>query len=200
MMLHRLPDGSVHVAHLDEWHLQMLRSIPVLASAGDDDQAKRRLFPPPYSHGDAGEEHFQDWDEFVRPGLEQLFTDSLQHVAEDLESVLLEAPAVPKTPEKPESAAAIDPPAPRRKRRKSGPGISPPDPDLWGFHIPAAHVEDWYRAMNQVRLMLSEKYEAHRTDNEHIAGMFISGNMETLIQYELFTGLCSWWVEALLRP
>ena len=48
--------------------------------------------------------------------------------------------------------------------------------------------------------MLSAKYDAHRTDNAHIASMFISGNMEALVQYELFTGLCAWWVDELMDP
>ena len=69
----------------------------------------------------------------------------------------------------------------------------------WEFTIPAAHVEDWYRAMNQARLMLSERHEAHRGDDEHIAKLFMSGRMETLIQYELLTALCGWWVEVLMK-
>jgi hypothetical protein len=209
MTLYRLEDGSVRVAHLDEWHLDMLRSIPALASAGDDEKARQRLFPLPFERGDVTEEHLRDWDELVRPDLERLFTDSLQRVADDLQKAAPEEPDLKEaresspssegTPEASDAAQSAEPPPPRRRRRK-GPGISPPAPARWSFLIPAAHVEDWYRAMNQARLMLSEKYEAHRMDDAHIAGMFISGNMEPLIQYELFTGLCSWWVNSLLNP
>ncbi|HEX2750728.1 MAG TPA: hypothetical protein VHM91_22175 [Verrucomicrobiales bacterium] len=252
MTLERLPDGSVRISHLDEWNLRMLRRIPALASAGDDEEARRRLFPAPIFPGDAKEEALEDWKEFVQPGIEQLFNDSLHRVTEDLGRAELEplppraaetaaAPAtkarktVKKTtrsttakktarsttakkgakskvakktgkaltsqPRKsPKAKEAPEPEAPRPGRRKPGPGISPPATPRWHFDIPAEHVEDWYRAMNQARLMLSEKYEAHRTDDAHIAGMFISGNMESLIQYELFTGLCSWWVTTLLEP
>jgi len=202
MTLQRLPDGSVQVAHLDEWHLQMLRSIPSLASAGEDREVRNGLFPRPFSPGDATEENFRDWDELVRPELEQLFTDSLQHVAKDLEQAEPE-PVAPTPPGNTGESSDSAPPAPARKRRKGARSTqSPPaSPSVqWGFKIPADHVEDWYRAMNQARLMLSAKHEAHRTDNAHIASMFISGKMEALIQYELLTGLCSWWVDALLRP
>ncbi len=261
MTLERLPDGSVRVAHLDEWNLRMLQRIPALASAGDDEEAQRRLFPAPIFPGDAKEEALEDWKEFVKPGIEELFNDSLHRVTEDLNRAALEpspppvveadaapaakarktakkntrattakkaakSPAAKKTTRsgtakkaakskvakktggtpasrtrKPSTAKEQpEPETPRPKRRKPGPGISPPATPRWHFDIPAEHVEDWYRAMNQVRLMLSEKYEAHRTDDAHIAGMFISGNMESLIQYELFTSLCSWWVTSVLRP
>jgi hypothetical protein len=199
MTLQRLSDGSVRVANLDEWHLQMLRSIPSLAVATEDDGARQRLFPRPFSAGDATEEAFHDWDEFVRPGLEQLFNDSIECVTQDLAGAAPEEP-VPPLPKDSAEDSSESPPPRKRRNSKRGPGIAPPDRVLWGFKIPAGHVEHWYRAMNQVRLVLSAKHEAHRTDNEHIANMFISGKMETLIQYELFTGLCSWWVEALLRP
>jgi hypothetical protein len=196
MTLQRLPDGSVQVANLDEWHLQVLRSIPALTSADGNEEARRRLFPRPFSPGDATEEHFHDWDEFVRPGLEQLFADSVQHVAQDIDTAAPEEPSQPKK----EAAPTGDSPPKKRRKAARGPGISPPQTVRWGFKIPADHVEDWFRAMNQARLMLSAKHEAHRTDNAHIASMFINGKMETLIQYELLTGLCSWWVDALLRP
>jgi hypothetical protein len=211
MTLYRLEDGSVRVAHLDEWHLDTLRKIPSLASVEDDEIGRQRLFPVPFERGDVSEECLRDWDELVRPDLERLFADSLQRVAADLELAVPETPDPPEkeeapapdgTAETPDAKGAAESPQTRRRRRK-GPGISPPGkkpPVRWSFLIPAAHVEDWFRAMNQARLMLSEKYEAHRMDDGHIASMFISGNMEPLIQYELFTGLCSWWVNSLLNP
>jgi hypothetical protein len=208
MTLQRLKDGSVRITQIDEWHLEMLRNIPSLASTGENEKARQRLFPRPFAESEVTEENFRDWEEFVRPGIEQLFSDSLQRVSQDIEGAARDVSEAAKTTEEadpalPEDSAGPPPAPPRRKRRKASgtePGVSPPEPALWSFRIPAAHVEDWYRAMNQVRLMLSTKHEAHRTDNAHIAGMFISGKMETLIQYELFTGLCSWWVEVLLKP
>jgi hypothetical protein len=205
MTLQRLSDGSVRLAQLNEWQLRTLQSIPDAASAGDDDNALRRLFPAPFAAGEATGEQQEDWAELVQPELESLFETSLARVTKDLKMIELDT----GPPEAPESRVSDEtPPTPPpvrespRKSRKSRPfrrDAAAAAPELWALTIPAAHVEDWYRAMNQARLVLSEKHHAHRTDSAHIARMFISGKMEALIQYELLTGLCGWWVDVLMR-
>ena len=203
MTLQRLQDGSVRLAQLNEWQLRTLQSIPLVADAGDDDDALRRLFPAPFAAGEATNEQQEDWAELVQPELEDLFETSLARVSKDLK--MIELDTSPKEPA--ELEHQDEPAAPARrgrgrsKSRKSatkGESAAPPQ-ELWRLTIPADHIEDWYRAMNQARLVLSEKHHAHRTDSAHIARMFISGKMEALIHYELLTGLCGWWVDVLMR-
>ena len=218
MRLSRLPDGSVHLSQMEEWHLRTLRSLPGLADPGDDESALRRLYPAPFEAGETTEEQKEDWAELVQPELEQLFETSLERVSADVKNAQLELRPPPppreETDDEEEDAGIEKPPAVRapeaaaRKRPRSPrpAAIRPPEksepldsPPRWELAIPAAHVEDWYRAMNQARLILAETHNAHRTDDEHIARLFMSGRMEPLIQYELLTALCGWWVEALMK-
>lgn len=220
MRVSRLPDGSVQLSQLDDLQLRMLRSLPGLADPGDDEAALRRLYPAPFEPGETTDEQKEDWAELVQPELEQLFENSLERVSADVKTARLESLPPPAMEddgedqedeeevgiEKPPRVRAPDPAMRKRPRSPRRAAIRPPQkeapPELplrWEFTIPAAHVEDWYRAMNQARLILSERHAAHRTDDEHIARLLMSGRMESLIQYELLTALCGWWVEVLMR-
>jgi hypothetical protein len=195
MTMQRLPDGSVRISALDDWHLNALRRIPSLADPGDDEKALRRIYPAPYTAGEATQEQQEDWAEYVQPELESLFATSIQRMAADLQTAHLSVPP----PEPP----AEDAPAPNagagagkntRKRLKPKVDTAPE----WSISIPADHIEDWFRAMNQARLVLSASKEAHRHDDAHVAAMLLKGELDLLIQYELLTGMCDWWVGALL--
>lgn len=212
MKITRLPDGSVHLSQMDEWQLRTLRSLPGLADPGDDEAALRRLYPAPFEAGETTEEQKEDWAELVQPELEQLFESSLERVSADVKNARLELPPPAMEEdeelgvEKPRPVRAPEPALRNRPRRPRPATIRPQETEgppeaapRWEFTIPAAHVEDWYRAMNQARLILSERHAAHRTDDKHIAQLFMTGRMEPLIQYELLTALCGWWVEALMR-
>ena len=188
-----LTDGSVHLSQVNEWELRTLRSLPGIADPGDDEASLRRLYPAPFVAGEATEEQQEDWAEFVQPDLEQLFETSLERVAADVKKANLQPPSTVES--------GMDDTEPDEDDSEEP---SPVDEEAaaalhWEFTIPVAHVEDWYRAMNQARLMLSERHEAHRSDDEHIAKLFMTGHMETLIQYELLTALCGWWVEVLMK-
>lgn len=205
-----LPDGSVQLSHLNDWELRTLRSLPGIAEPGDDEAALRRLYPAPFEAGETTQEQREDWAELVQPDLEQLFESSLSRVADDVRTAHLEPPQ----PRGENGDDEIDGPLDDDNEDiEEGPGgdaepedDDPPEfndltetPPRWQFTIPAAHIDDWYRTMNQARLMLSTKHEAHRTDDEHIARLLTTGRIEPMIQYELFTALCGWWVEVLMR-
>lgn len=74
-----------------------------------------------------------------------------------------------------------------------------PPPQRWTFTIPAEHIEDWFRAMNAARLVMSQRHECHRSDMEYILETIESGSTTRLVQYGLLTSLCDWWITALLR-
>ena len=213
MRLTRTPDGAVHVSQINEWELRTLRSLPGIADPGDDEAALRRLYPAPFQPGEATEENQDDWAELVQPELEQLFESSLERVADDVKTASLEPPSPEgsQDDEEDEEPDGLDDDdededgevAPEESCGETEDLEEPPglteQPLRWEFTIPAAHVEDWYRAMNQARLMLSTKHEAHRRDDEHIARLLASGRIESLIQDQLLTDLCGWWVEVLMR-
>jgi hypothetical protein len=206
MTLQRLPDGSVRIARLDDWHLDALRHIPVLADPGDDEKALHRVYPAPFAAGEATTEQQEDWAEFVQPELETLFEGSVKRVARDLKKARLSDPPPPPPP--------VAPPAPGNANEErdseelmdsdetadSPPDGEPAAPEQeWELTIPAGHVEDWFRAMNQARLVLSASKGAHRTDQEHVTRMLVNGEIEMLVRYEMLTAMCGWWVEVMMR-
>ncbi len=196
MRISLLPNGSVHLSQVNEWELRTLRSLPGIADPGDNEAALRRLYPAPFEAGEATGEQQEDWAEFVQPDLEQLFESSLERVAADVKKARLQPPAVAKAD--PDDGESED------EAPLDDGGEAPVDDNVsaaprWEFTVPPAHADDWYRAMNQARLMLSERHEAHRSDDEHIAKLFTTGNMEPLIQYELLTALCGWWVAVIMK-
>lgn len=215
MRLTRTLDGAVHVSQINEWELRTLRSLPGIADPGDNEAALRRLYPAPFQAGEATEENQDDWAELVLPELEQLFESSLERVADDVKTASLEPPLPEgsqddEEDEEPDGLDDDEEDGEVEPEEISGesegdtedvevlPGLTE-QPPRWEFTIPAEHVEDWYRAMNQARLMLSTKHEAHRRDDEHIARLLASGRIESLIQDQLLTDLCGWWVEVLMR-
>lgn len=179
MTLQRQPDSSVRIARLDDWHLEALRRIPALADPGDDERALRRVYPAPFVAGEGTREQQEDWAEYVQPEMETLFESSIERVSSDLKTAHLSKPA---------ESAAKDGKEPAED----------PQPE-WTINVPAAHVEDWFRAMNQARLVLSSSREAHRQDQEYVTTMLLKGEVDLLIQYEMLTALCGWWVDIMLR-
>lgn len=195
MTLEKLPDGSVRLGRINEWQLRALHHIPAAADPEGDAAALARLFPAPYAPGEASPEQQEDWAEFVQPDLEATFTRSIASVARDLKNVELQRSG--------EADEDEDDKPHRAKETGAGDDDTPEEPPaadiLHTFVIPAAHVEDWFRAMNQARLMLAAKYQVHRTDPEHLAQLFAGGKAEVFVYYDLLSALCGWWVEALMR-
>lgn len=215
MRITRTLDGAVHISRINEWELRTLRSLPGIADPGEDEAALRRLYPAPFQAGEATDENQEDWAELVQPELEQLFESSLERVADDVKTARLEAPSPDGLQDDEEveqngleddedEAGAVEPEGNSGESEDKTEDLEEPaglseQPPRWELTIPAAHVEDWYRAMNQARLMLSTKHEAHRRDDEHITRLLASGRIESLIQDQLLTAMCGWWVEVLMQ-
>jgi len=217
MTLQRLPNGSVRIARLDEWHLDALRTIPQLANPGDDEKALRRVFPAPFAAGEATAEQQEDWVEYVQPDLQTLFEDSLERVAADLKTAHPSEPEDRNVDEE-EDEVEVEVEDEGGDEDVVEDEIEDEDEDEdeeeeededekdiaikapeWELTVPGAHVEDWYRAMNQARLVLSSAKDAHRTDHDYVTRMLLSGELDVLVRYEMLTAMCGWWVEVILR-
>ncbi len=111
--------GAVSITEISPWEMKALRAVPVLADASGHEGAMRRLFPVPVAGEDAEPEDEAEWDEFVRPELEERFAANLEEFAAGLS-------------------------------RESG------TPDR--LRIEPGQVESWYLALNQARLVMSERF------------------------------------------
>ncbi len=184
------------MARLNAWDVQTFRSLPDLADYTTDPGAEDRLLPKPAIDADMTPEMAMDWVEYVVPELRDSFARSLEKVMADLGTL---APEVDEERgehggEEP-ATAERDPDAATDAATGSGAGT-----ELFGLTIPAAHAEDWFRAMNQARLVLSSRYGIDSEKLPDLAGLLAAGKLEHWFQYELFVSLQGWLVEAVLDP
>ena len=70
----------------------------------------------------------------------------------------------------------------------------------FGLTIPADHVEQWYRALNQARIVLSATYGIDSENVPDLPKLLESGQLEKWFQYELFVSLQGWLVEVAMDP
>lgn len=188
MTLHKLANGSIHLSKLNSWDVQTFRSLSSLADYSKDAAAEKRLLPAPAADQDLSPEMAMDWVEYVIPELRESFAHNLETVLADLKN-LTEEPQPP-----PSEAEFPDDREPGTQRETE------PEMPHFCLAIPADHVEQWYRAMNQARIVLSAQYGI---DSEHVpdlAKLLESGQLEKWFQYELFVSLQGWLVEVAMNP
>lgn len=71
---------------------------------------------------------------------------------------------------------------------------------VYSLTIPQDHVEHWFLAMNQARLVLSAKYRIDSEQLPDLGRLLETGAIEFWFQYELFCRLQGWLVAAVLDP
>jgi len=75
--------GSLVFNRLDPFLTEILRQIPDAANPAGDANALARLSPPPIV-GEVDDEFLQDWEDYVKPELQALFSEALSVVSQDL--------------------------------------------------------------------------------------------------------------------
>lgn len=184
MRIRLLKNGDVSLTQLNPLEAEALLSIPKNADPTDTPEAEARLFPNLVSDDSVNENPDEvasmqeDWEEYVVPDLKELFDQSMQNVRANLKRLSPAPPEhledlIPQAPEEEESAAAEFPQ-----------GIP-----VFKLVIPRESVEDWYRAMNQARLVMVEK-TLWVEENGDLHGPIIPQ-----IQYEIYTFVQQWLVE-----
>lgn len=216
MHLQKRPDGSIRLSRLNPWEVQTFRSLPDLADFSSAPAAEKRLLPAPAVEADLSPELAMDWVEYVVPELRESFAHNLAAVMADL-AMLAPEPVDPSPPEPGGTEEAEDsgPGKPGHPAGATSPKEVPQDAPsaaagttgpagahglFFTLTIPPGHVEAWFRAMNQARLVLSARYGI---DSEHVpdlAQLLENGQLEHWFQYELFVSLQGWLVEAVLDP
>ncbi len=85
MKIHRLDKKTIVLEEIDTFISDLLRKIPESADPSGSESATARLFPPPT--GGRDREADEEWQEYIEPGLRELFEDNVAVVAEDLKSL-----------------------------------------------------------------------------------------------------------------
>ena len=170
---------DVKLTGINEWQLKVLRHIPILADPSGHAAAEKRLFPDPVTGPDAEPEDREQWEEWVIPEHRRLYDDALERVAADVATATEEIR--------------------RQRRRRDQPDLPPPSPIHTGkfqLTIPAGNVDHWYRAMNQARLVMSERYgiDSEGDSDVLLERMIAADTVDRLFEYELFTSFQQWLV------
>ncbi len=177
MRLSILKNGDVSLTRLNQLEADALRSVLRHADPTGTPEAEQRLVPDLVREDDDAVTDpleaismQEDWEEYVVPGLQELFSNALSTVAEDL------------------------------KHLGPGPGSSgpsaetfttsgPPPVSLFRLVIQRHKVEDWYRAMNQARLVMAEKTLWIEESGR------LHGPLMEQVHYEIYTFIQQWLVE-----
>ena len=204
-------DGGVTFSGISAWELGALRAVPVLGDVSGHEGAARRLYPAAVVAADAAPEDEADWGEYVRPELERRFAAAMDRVAgelrgreagngagagmEEVVPVEIRAPEL-RVPEiEPPRVAEIA--GPRRPRREGPREVE--RADVRSIRVAGAEIELWYLALNQARLVMSERFEIDSEKPAGIMALIAAGKIETVYYYEFYTSLCGVLVEALRR-
>lgn len=172
-----------------EWHL--VAELPATASGEKfDESAKERLYPSPVDPETPADEESlsqaEDWDSYIKPELEELFSSARKTVEEDLGRV--------------ETVSAAD--------------FLPPEeiedwiselPDLRRVRVPLEHTEAWYSTLNQARLLMNEEFDI-ASSGERLAARMAENPDEVdqerfllVAQYELYSAVQIMLVEHIME-
>ncbi|MEO0414624.1 MAG: DUF2017 family protein [Verrucomicrobiota bacterium] len=171
-----------------EWYF--VESLPVIASGQEfDDSVRETLYPSPIVGGEDSPEHFEaleDWNDFVRPDIQEGFEAAQTVVIKDITSVKndeLEDLTDEELEELPDEL-------------KEGP--------LWKVEVDRKHTEAWYSTLNQARILMNEAHDLSQSE-ERFALMMGDGEdidpdkMMLLAQYEFFSFIQSALVENIME-
>ena len=191
MRLSLLPDGIISFTQMHPLEANALLSIPQNADPTDIPEAEERLYPAPIEESarrdvDAMEAIATeaDWKEYVLPELRELFDGSMERVKQSLKQL---GPAPQVELENHDEGDEAD--EPEEDDDEDEPKSSHANLAL---NISTQLAEDWYRAMNQARLVMSQK--SLWIDGEgNLHGPLISQ-----IHYEIYAHVQGWLVEYVL--
>ena len=203
-------DGVLVLSGMQHAELAALRAIPVLADPQGHPGALRRLYPPATTQPDAEQEVEADWSEHVKPDLEALFAEALETVGAAVEAAERTPPetaeAEPEADGAPEGGgrrirqAEVKEPKPGSIRE---PRIRPPRRPLGaaarGLEIRPADFDAWYRALNQARLVMCERFGIDSEDPVRMQRLILEGRLEAILHYEFYTALCGLLVDCMRR-
>ena len=200
MRLSLLPDGIISFTQMHPLEANALLSIPQNADPTEIPEAEERLYPGPMdepakSDIDAMEAIAteEDWKDFVVPELKELFDASMERVRESLKQ-LGPAPQEELEDDDGEEDDGEDDDDEKDDGEKDD-GEEEGDTSAlpnFALKISTEIAEDWYRAMNQARLVMSQKsLWIDGTGNLH-------GPLISQIHYEIYAHIQGWLVEYVL--
>jgi hypothetical protein len=202
----KVPDYSMRfILSEDHWVLDSLfpgewewvRMLPGLAAGeGFSHSSCERLFPSPLAPevlADVGTiSQMEDWEELVRPELEEIFASARTVVESDLSECQVYTFEEDDDEEDP------------FREELEELGLPVDLPELRRVVVPFEHTEAWSSTLNQARLLMNEEFDLATAEERHLAktlGPEIVGSDRLLLiaQYELYSFIQSILVEKVMQ-
>ena len=205
MRLTILPTGDISFTNLHPLEAGALLAIPSHASATDVPGVEERLFPPLTADPDEAEHDpfetardQEDWEEFVVPEIRELFEGSVARVRETLKH-LTPAPYDSSIDEddddedEDEDDEICEEDVDNAlKLQEEAPPLEMEQLPNFKLTIPREQADDWFRAMNQARLLMAQK-SLWIEENGNLHGPFLDQ-----VHYEIYTAVQEWLVQNVL--
>jgi hypothetical protein len=191
MKMRRIISKGLVLSGMPAAQLRMLEQVALHADPSGSPAASERLYQTPVKQPqhDADEELVEDWQEFVMPDLRQEFTRQLDCVANDLRQAQPESTPSTLDDDSLDNDAlhddsldddsldddsldddslhddSLDDDPLREDEAKAGTEDDAAPAATYELIIPFDHIESWYGALNQARLVLQARYEFPETEN-----------------------------------
>ena len=162
MKMRRIISKGLVLSEIPAAQLRMLKQVALHADPSGSPAASERLYQSPVKQPQnvTDEELVDDWQEFVMPDLRQEFTRQLDCVANDLSQAQPES-----TPSPPHDDSLHDDSLREGEDEDADEDAATSPAATYELIIPFDHIESWYGALNQARLVMQERYEFPETEN-----------------------------------
>lgn len=151
---------------MPEAQLRLLQQIPLHADPAGSRQAEERLYLDPVrpDEDEMGDEVNNDWRELVEPELRALFASQIDILTTDLKTAQRHQPGDFEdefSAGEDDSSAMEGADSEFEEEDEYGLEERGPAPGEVYYHfvVPFDHVEAWYGALNQARLVMQERYQ-----------------------------------------
>lgn len=190
MRIRRVKSKGLVLSRLPASQLRLLQQIPLHADPAGSPAAEDRLYQSPVKIplDDTDDELIDDWNDHVLPDLRSDFTRQIDCVSEDLSRVSRERKPLPTA---------------EPSLREEGPPENEHDEDdededshareqirdeSYELIIPYDHVESWYGALNQARLVMQERYNFPEVESlDAIVALLASENLKPYLTSRFYT-------------
>jgi hypothetical protein len=193
MKMRRIISKGLVLSGMPAAQLRMLEQVALHADPSGSPAASERLYQTPVKQpqNDTDEELVDDWQEFVMPDLRQEFTRQLDCVANDLRQAQPESTPSPQhddslredesedEDEDESEDEDEDEDEDKDEDESEGEDAATSPAATYELIIPFDHIESWYGALNQARLVMQERYEFPETENlAAMIGLLTSKNLK----------------------
>jgi hypothetical protein len=183
MRIRRLKSKALVLSRLPASQLRLLQQIPVHADPAGSPAAEERLYQTPVRRplDDTEDELNEDWNEHVVPDLRSDFARQMDCVVDDLRTARRERnPPREKGERVREEKSARDEDEDEDETERGS--------ESYEVVIPPEHIDSWYGALNQARLVMQARYNFPEVESlAAVVALLASENLKPYLTARFYT-------------